>query len=164
MANLSCGIIRLEVSYKDIEQFSGDFYYTYAIRLFLYNRPLFSETIENDLLADNGHIIATSDGVDNLLNVFQSIIDKSTPVGTTESFYSEVDSPQQIFLHVSKEYFPNCGNMVFYPLKIELSGDTFLGSHGLGNLILTSHWFDDKIIRNFVSELKQEKEQLLKQN
>lgn len=157
MATIKCGRLIIDVKYRDIDDSYGTTDYTYSFRLFLGEHPLFSYGIEKDLLSEDGLIIATSDDEDMLLNMFRTIGDDSTPVGTDLSFYSEVDSPQQIIMHISKETIPNCPKLHQYALTVEIEDDSFLKTFGMPNIILKTKSMNPDFITNFVSEMEEEK-------
>lgn len=160
MAILSCGMFQLEAGYKSIKDYSGVLDYEYSFRILINGNPFFSEYIENDLLTGGGYIIASSYEEDRLLLVFKKIIDAETPVGTELSYYCDVDSPQRIFIDVSKETFTNCPNLVYYPIKIRLDSDSYIRIMRIGEITLASHWFDTSEIEKFVREMEGEKEEV----
>ena len=162
MATLSLGMIKMVVNYAAIEQKEDWTDYTYSIRLFVKDFPLFSEQIENEMLTKGGLIITTSDDGDRLLDVFKKITNEDTPIGAEELFCSEVDSPQLILIQAYKKPFPNTNNKILqYGIKIELESETFYNKTSTGKITLETMSFKTDEMLNFVKEMEAEKAQIL---
>lgn len=163
MATLSMGMFKMEVKYINIEQIEKITHYTYAIRLFIKDAPLFSEKIENEMLSKEGRIVVKSEEKDYLLQIFERITDQETPMGTLEQFCSEIGAPQLIFISVSKKYIPRL-KIEDYHIKIQLNTLSFAKHMGVGDITLETHDKNPDGILDFVKEMEAEKAQFMSNN
>lgn len=135
--------------------------YTYSLKIRMWDYPLFSDAIEKQFLAPGGKMVFTSDEGDHLLEAFKTLVDESSPLDKDIAYYSEIDGPQQVFIKLIKTIDPRYPNLVWYYITFYLESDSFENYHGTGEIQLTTHTIEHDDIKRFVTELEEEREELV---
>ena len=155
MANLNCGLFSFEFKYVASDGYGG---YIYSLRIYFNSIPLFSERLDGIILPNGGTFIFNSDDEDKLLNSFELLISKSTPIDTEITCYAEIDSKQVIWITLLKRYLFE--NRCRYIINIKLDSDSFINCYMMGKMVITGITDSLDDLKCFVSKLKSERAHL----
>ena len=163
MAKLKCGMYSFVINYEEYSKVSRFEYYTYSLRISMWEKPLFSDAVASKHLSSGGAFLFTSDDEDRLLEAFKALVDESTPLDDEIVFYSEIDGQQEVCIRLYKKKHPRSGNWITYHITFELSFDSFLNPPcpDDGDIHLVSQTDDVDDILRFISELEDERTLLL---
>ncbi|MBO7763958.1 MAG: hypothetical protein J6S16_03355 [Bacteroidales bacterium] len=157
MATLKCGMYSFIINYEEYCDKYGFEDYTYSLKIRMWDYPLFSDTIEKQVLAPGGKMVFTSDESDHLLEAFKTLVDESSPLDKEIAYYSEIDGPQQVLIKLIKTIPPRHRDLVWYYITFDFDGDSFEHCPGVGSMRLITHTIEPEDIKKFVTELEQER-------